>query len=352
MIKSIFLGLFSLKLVFLMLIFNIPGQVYAGIFSLVSNPSYTESAERYLQSTNSQNLALMRADLSPDLAFSSDDETELKVVDGLAFSPQIGAILESEPSLPSARGGSMVTTHEVRDGETISSIAQKYDISQRTILWENGLTSNSVITPGQKLTILPFDGVRHEVKKGDTLSEIAELYDVSLKEITDFNRFDADDFLIPGNKINIPGGERKQTSQRAPSPAPSRPAPQATPQQQSAPQPASGYFRAPLDNYRITQGLHSYNAVDMAAPSGTPIRAAAEGTVTESSSGWNGGYGTMIVISHPNGTRTLYSHNRVNYVSVGEWVEQGQVIGEVGSTGLSTGPHVHFEVHNASNPFR
>jgi murein DD-endopeptidase MepM/ murein hydrolase activator NlpD len=67
--------------------------------------------------------------------------------------------------------------------------------------------------------------------------------------------------------------------------------------------------------------------------------------------GWNGGYGKYIVISHPNGTQTLYAHNLENYVSVGDAVVRGQIIGSVGSTGKSTGPHLHFEVRGAKNPF-
>ena len=101
-----------------------------------------------------------------------------------------------------------------------------------------------------------------------------------------------------------------------------------------------------------TQGIHGYNAVDLAAGYGSPIRAAAAGEVIVSkASGWNGGYGQYIVIRHANGAQTLYSHMMRNDVGVGSYVSQGQVIGGMGSTGKSTGTHLHFEVRGARNPF-
>ena len=115
---------------------------------------------------------------------------------------------------------------------------------------------------------------------------------------------------------------------------------------------ASNFFARPISGGKRTQGIHGYNAVDIAAPVGTEIRAAAKGEVIISrSGGWNGGYGNYIVIKHSNGTQTLYAHNSKNFVSVGDVVEQGEAIGAVGSTGKSTGSHLHFEVRGAKNPF-
>ncbi len=98
--------------------------------------------------------------------------------------------------------------------------------------------------------------------------------------------------------------------------------------------------------------MHGNNGVDIAAPLGTPVVASAGGTVIIArSSGWNGGYGLYVVISHSNGTQTLYAHLSSVNVSVGDSVSKGQVIGKVGNTGKSTGPHLHFEVRGARNPF-
>jgi len=113
-----------------------------------------------------------------------------------------------------------------------------------------------------------------------------------------------------------------------------------------------GYYERPIRGGVKTQGLHGYNGVDLATPAGSPIYASAAGRVIISkSSGWNGGYGNYIVIEHNNKTQTLYAHNQSNLVAVGQTVVQGQVIGYIGSTGKSTGPHVHFEIRGAKNPF-
>lgn len=101
-----------------------------------------------------------------------------------------------------------------------------------------------------------------------------------------------------------------------------------------------------------SQGIHGHNGVDIAAPVGTPVWAAADGKVIVArSGGWNGGYGSYVVISHSNGTQTLYAHlSRVD-VTVGQSVTKGKTIGAMGNTGKSTGPHLHFEVRGGKNPF-
>jgi murein DD-endopeptidase MepM/ murein hydrolase activator NlpD len=113
------------------------------------------------------------------------------------------------------------------------------------------------------------------------------------------------------------------------------------------------YFSHPVPGSVLTQGLHGYNSVDFGAPLGTPVLAAADGVViVEKGAGkWYGGYGNYIVIEHDNGTQTLYSHNSKNLVNVGDEVKQGQKIALVGSTGRSTGNHLHFEVRGGTNPW-
>jgi murein DD-endopeptidase MepM/ murein hydrolase activator NlpD len=115
----------------------------------------------------------------------------------------------------------------------------------------------------------------------------------------------------------------------------------------------SGYFGNPLNGAgRLSQGLHGHNGVDLSAPAGTPIYAAASGTATtvKSDGGYNSGYGNYVVISHPNGTSTLYAHMSSVAIAAGS-VSKGQVIGYVGRTGIATGNHLHFEVRGAQNPF-
>jgi murein DD-endopeptidase MepM/ murein hydrolase activator NlpD len=188
------------------------------------------------------------------------------------------------------------------------------------------------------------------VKKGDTLAGIAKKYGSDTGEISNYNGVDEASLTV-GMDIIIPNGEI------AAAPAPARksspinePAHNVGPTGTNA---QIGYYLAPLSRYTETQGIHGYNAVDLAAPFGTPIMASASGDIiVAKQGGWNGGYGSYVVISHDNGSQTLYSHMSKVAVYDGEHVVQGQVIGSVGQTGKATGPHVHFEIRNGiRNPF-
>jgi murein DD-endopeptidase MepM/ murein hydrolase activator NlpD len=115
-----------------------------------------------------------------------------------------------------------------------------------------------------------------------------------------------------------------------------------------------GYYIRPIVGGRKSQGIHGHNGVDLAAPAGTIIRASAGGKVISSISNgsWNGGYGNYIIISHDNGTQTLYAHIQKSFVSVGDVVEQGEMIAKIGMTGRTTGPHVHFEIRSKGNTYK
>jgi murein DD-endopeptidase MepM/ murein hydrolase activator NlpD len=113
-----------------------------------------------------------------------------------------------------------------------------------------------------------------------------------------------------------------------------------------------GFFIWPVGGGVKTQGLHGYNGIDIGAPKGTPIYASAGGVVIVSrDSGWNGGYGEYVVIAHDNGVQTLYGHMSRVVAQAGTHVDQGDIIGYIGQTGKATGPHLHFEVRGAKNPF-
>jgi murein DD-endopeptidase MepM/ murein hydrolase activator NlpD len=223
----------------------------------------------------------------------------------------------------------------VEEGDTLSSIAEKFGISLETILWANNLSKNSIIKPGQKLIILPVDGVLHEVRSGDTLSEIAKKYQAKIEDIISFNELESPNDIYIGDILIIPGG-------KMPLPKP-------------APQPliplAQNYFICPVfGGCRITQGLHWYNAIDFSnGRCGEAILAAAGGTVLKAR--WNKTAGNYVKILHPNGVVTMYGHLQAIFVSPGEEVSQGQIIGTMGTTGRSTGCHLHFDVFGAKNPF-
>lgn len=240
-----------------------------------------------------------------------------------------------------------ISVYTVREGDSLSQIAEMYGVTSNTILWANDITRATSIRPGQTLIILPIAGVQHAVVAGDTISSIAKKYEGDEEEILAYNQLASSADLQVGETVVVPGGSIKV----APAPA-QRTATAARPVQTSGAVSVSGGLTHPAPGTVRTQGLHGYNAIDFGGPVGTPIRAAAAGEVIVSrNSGWNGGYGNYIVIRHPNGVQTLYAHNSQNYVGVGEYVSAGQAIAAMGSTGRSTGPHLHFEVRGGTNPF-
>jgi len=205
------------------------------------------------------------------------------------------------------------------------------------------------VHPGDTLVILPISGVERTVAKGDTLKSLAKKYGADANEIAQFNGLDPAAALAVGSSIIIPGGEVA-----APAASSSSRRIVSEPYIGGSGNAQPGYYGNPVPGGVITQGIHGWNAVDIAAARGTPIHAAADGIViiARNSGAWNGGYGNYAVITHDNGTQTLYGHMIYAIVSPGQSVLSGQVIGYVGSTGQSTGPHLHFEVRGAANPFR
>ncbi|MEK7659653.1 MAG: M23 family metallopeptidase [Patescibacteria group bacterium] len=239
---------------------------------------------------------------------------------------------------------SIITTYTVRDGDNLSVIARTFGISVGTIYWANNISRPELIKPGDVLVILPVSGVKHTVAKGDTIESIAKKYKGDVEEIRIFNELAIGSTLSVGKDMIIPNVDMVTQ-------APSAVAKSLGVRGSSAPS-APGYFGRPLTGGKKTQGLHGYNAVDIAAPCGTPLYASAGGTVIISrNSGWNGGYGKYVAIKHPNGTQTVYGHMSTVMVAQGGAVEKGQYIGDVGTTGRSTGCHVHFEIRGAANPF-
>ena len=294
----------------------------------------------------------------------------ITVVDNSALLPQegpSGTIADIEKP-----ENATVSTYIVQPGDSVSSIAAMFQVPQGTVLSANDLQKGAKLQVGQKLVILPVPGVIYTVKKGDTLAGIAKKYGGDATEIANYNGVD-DATLAVGSDIIIPNGEvpASATEKAAPG-AQTKTAP---PRRNGVTGPSSifannpkepahdvgqagtlaevTYYIAPLSHYVKTQGIHGYNAVDLAAPSGTPIMASAAGTVVVArAGGWNGGYGSYVVISHDNGSQTLYAHMSKVAAYDGATVAQGEVIGYVGATGEATGPHVHFEIRDGiRNPF-
>jgi len=256
---------------------------------------------------------------------------------GSAIIRQIISTTEAE-----TRQRDKIASYTVEEGDNINYIAKKFGLSVNTMLWANNLTSYSIIRPGDKLTILPSNGLVHKIIKGDTLSKIAKKYNAESEKIIEVNKLASADDLTLGENLIIPNGVKPATpvySLRTNwSPAPAS----------AAAIKGSGSMLWPSTCRRITQYFGwRHSGIDIACPRNSAIYAADSGTVIKAQGGWNGGYGIYIIIDHGNGLQTLYGHLSKLYVKSGDQVNKGDAIGAEGSTGRSTGPHVHFEVRQA-----
>jgi LysM repeat protein len=247
--------------------------------------------------------------------------------------------------------------YEVQAGDSLGTIAQKFQVSIATILWENNLGINSYLHPGDKLKILPTTGLTHAIKKGDTLKKIATLYGATTDAIIKFNKLKGDGSdLVTGEKILIPNGVKQPT--RSPV-VPPRNVNQIAAPPSSRQSPSVSGFVWPSAARLVTQYFTwKHIGIDIAGGGfSTPNYAAKAGTVIKSQCGWNSGYGCVVMIDHGGGVKTLYGHNSRLLVNVGEYVEAGQTISLMGNTGNVRGPtgiHLHFEVwvnNVRKNPF-
>lgn len=319
--------------------------------------------------------------------------------------PVLATILEAPEAPPAERTETI--TYTVRSGDTIAVIARRHGISTNTVLWANGLTAKSRLQPGDELKLLPVSGVLHTVKRGETLASIAKLYGIPATDLAEGNP--KTKTILAGTSLIIPGGTPLATRVVvAPKPAvpvtPVRTAPVATtPKTATITVPAStaktpkvtsakgvrsdipiariknkafdiyqelsnstedtreqpeeevvetaAQTKAKLlwpTSKRIINQYYGWNhtGVDLDGDYTDFIIAAEDGTVKEA--GWNnGGYGLQMVIDHAESIRTRYAHASKIFVKVGDAVKRGEVIGYVGTTGRSTGTHLHFEVYVA-----
>jgi murein DD-endopeptidase MepM/ murein hydrolase activator NlpD len=224
-----------------------------------------------------------------------------------------------------------IVQHRVQPGESIWRLAKKYGVSVSTIVNANKIKEKSVIQPGDRLRIPDRSGVFHKTAKKESLSEIARRYKVSPEAVKRANGIAAN-MLPPGTEIFLPGAKPlpeiyyvKQKVFSWPIRAKNRL--------------TSGFgWRV----HPITGNRSFHTGIDIGAAYGTPIHAAADGVVIFSGNG--GSYGNMIILRHKNGLFTVYGHASKLIAKKGQFVRRGQKIALVGSTGASTGPHLHFEV--------
>lgn len=239
---------------------------------------------------------------------------------------------------------SQVVEYTVQPGDVISFIASDYGVSVNSILWANNLSNGDNLKVGQILRIPPVSGVIHKVKKGDTLAAVAKKYGVEPDKISEFNGLPQTGELQIDDELIVPDGQIKSIYY-----ATSTKSKVATTRFSYLPN-LGDYFFIPATGFNWGR-IHGRNGVDVANSCGTPIYASADGSVAISDPvGWNGGFGKYIKVIHANGTETVYAHLSKILVAAGESVLRGQLIGNMGTTGRSTGCHLHFEVHGARNP--
>lgn len=308
-----------------------------GIFDIKScftSSSKVEAEE--IITPNSQNIVLLQAPLSP-FSGASSTESEISIVEDTYITYEVQTVDESKTF-----NDEQISVYVVHPGDTLPAIAKMFNVTVNTIRWGNDLKGNT-ITTGQTLIILPISGVKHVVKSGETIQGIAKLHKGDLDEVLQYNNLTKTSKLSIGDIIIVPDGElvtvsagtKKTTSSKTNYSTPTY----------------SGYYMRPMVGGIKTQGIHGHNGVDLASSFGANILSSANGEVIIARTGYNGGYGTYIVIKHSNGTQTLYAHLSSLSVSSGDTVRQGQIIGKMGSTGKSTGVHLHFEIRGARNPF-
>jgi murein DD-endopeptidase MepM/ murein hydrolase activator NlpD len=256
-----------------------------------------------------------------------------------------------------------ILVYTVEQGDSLFGIAETFGLKPETILWGNFDTLKDnphTLQPGQELNILPINGTYHEWREGESLIKVAEYYGVDPLEIIQWpgNKIDIYDFDIDnpvfavGQQLIVPGGERELVDYGPPAITRNNPAIAATygPGHCGTIYTGSvgvGVFLWPtterwISGYDYNPGAN-HPAIDIAGSIGNPVWASDNGVIVYA--GWsNYGYGNLIVVDHGNGWQTLYAHMNSISVGCGQSVNQGQGIGGLGTTGNSSGPHLHFEM--------
>lgn len=238
-----------------------------------------------------------------------------------------GSLLSEEFFRPQAL---YYSSYRVVKGDTIGELAQSHGLNQDTLLSFNGIKNSRLLQIGQFLKIPNQDGLLYTLKKGETLASVAEKYKVQTPTLRTVNVLGTME-IGEGAKLFIPGARLSSIDV----------------QEINGDLfiwPVRGHVTSPY-GYRIspfTGARQFHSGLDIGAAQGTPIRAAMAGRV--SATGYDVNSGNYIVITHHSGYRTFYGHLDVTRTSVGAYVKTGDRIGDVGSTGLSTGSHLHFTV--------
>jgi murein DD-endopeptidase MepM/ murein hydrolase activator NlpD len=332
----------------------------AWFFSWPQAEAQEETVSSKLALENTQNISLLSSAVAMTSDLKPDNGADITISGDAALEAEIGAA-GTLADVTDSIGADAIIIYTVVPADSVANIAKRFGVSENTIRWANNLKAGEPIHVGDTLVILPMDGLQYKVKTGDTIDALVKKYKLSASEKADFlevNGLVVGDSLTVGDTIVIPGAEPviavATPKKKIPTGNVRVNVGAYTPSISS-----SGiikdYFIKPVTSgaCRYSQRQHDTYAVDLACPIGTAVKAAADGTVLFAKYGYNGGYGNLIIIKHTNNTTTFYAHLKADgiLVSQGQSVSQGTVIGYVGSTGRSTGPHLHFEVRGAyKNP--
>ncbi len=280
------------------------------------------------------------------------DETVDAVIPSRSVPGTIAAQPMAAPSPGPATPRTNTETYVVQEHDTISSIADRMGVNVGSILWNNHLTARQYIRPGDTLRIPAVSGILIKIKSGDSLSKLAKRYNGDEQEIANFNGLSLDQRLALGTELLIPGGQPPQIEETR-----TRILARGSEERLAAPTPVPKPADAELGDLPSTRMLWPtpsrtitqyygwrHTGVDIDGDFSSPIYASADGLVEKA--GWNsGGYGLMLLLSHPNGMLTRYGHASKLFVKTGDTVKRGQVIAMVGTTGRSTGTHLHYEIY-------
>lgn len=293
--------------------------------------------------------AVQAATLNPSTAMGTPPEIHTE--GSLKNGPQLlisedSTIIKPNYATRDAGRNRDIQAYTVQGGDTASKIASSFGVSVQTIMYENKLSAADYLKPGQVLKILPTTGIRHTVASGETLESIAQKYQVHVETILEFNEIEVPDDIGIGEELIIPDGKVQITPSRQ-----TQIAQYSTRNVKQVNVPAdfvaanSGLIW-PIAIRNITQYFSSkHKALDISNGQRPQFWASGDGIVELS--GWDGAYGNSVVLNHGNGLKTRYAHASELYVTAGDRVSSGQVIGRVGNTGRTygaTGLHLHYEI--------
>ncbi len=351
-----------------MLVFT-PFTTHAGFFSFIGDIFGTGADASEVttigpvseQTHNVQTGSALEPSLTTDLKNMSETPT-VTIVGDEAIESKVGPMgTEADLSKDGYSSSSVkINVYLVKQGDTLESIAKAFNVTRQAIVYANSDINKADLTkPGTSLIIIPLSGALYIVKNGDTAESISKKYKISVADILEYNVLDKASDIKAGNTIVLVGVSKSALIEKpviVKKPTPKPVIVNDTPEKDGQPtgQIVKGFiWPFPAGSGRISQKLHGANGVDLAAPKGTPIYAVADGDILiAKGSGYNGGYGLYVVENFADGSQSLYGHMSKVTAVQGSTVKQGDLIGYVGSTGHSTGPHLHIERRGGVNPFK